>query len=189
MGLFIERSDQDVIILKIPLVQLVPVEEAALKFLWLFFCTAGRPITRPSDGRWRAVCSYALAQVRCWRGWERTSLSSWCLALRRRRMGAGPQEMWRARSLAACCNEKFEAGQLVQVSLDWPARLENQIALKLVAEGRIVRNAGGQTAITIEKYEFRTRRTPQKTAAASHESVNQMNNRPAETGKTMGIRG
>jgi DNA-binding NarL/FixJ family response regulator len=57
-------------------------------------------------------------------------------------------------------NEKFEAGQLVQVSLDWPARLENQILLKLVAEGRIVRNANGQTAMTIEKYEFRTRRIP-----------------------------
>jgi DNA-binding response OmpR family regulator len=57
-------------------------------------------------------------------------------------------------------NEKFEMGQLVQVSLDWPARLENQVPLKLVAEGRIVRNAEGQTAMTIDKYEFRTRRVP-----------------------------
>ena len=55
-------------------------------------------------------------------------------------------------------NENFVIGQLVQVSLDWPAKLENQIPLKLVAEGRIVRNSGGQTAMTIEKYEFRTRR-------------------------------
>jgi CheY-like chemotaxis protein len=55
-------------------------------------------------------------------------------------------------------NEKFHAGQLVQVSLDWPARLEKQIPLKLVAEGRIVRNSNGQTAMTIDKYEFRTRR-------------------------------
>ena len=57
-------------------------------------------------------------------------------------------------------NEKFEMGQLLQVSLDWPARLENQVPLKLVAEGRIVRNANGQTAMTIDKYEFRTRRVP-----------------------------
>jgi len=55
-------------------------------------------------------------------------------------------------------NENFQAGQLVQVSLDWPARLENSIPLKLVAEGRIVRNSNGQTAMTIDKYEFRTRR-------------------------------
>ncbi len=54
--------------------------------------------------------------------------------------------------------ENFQIGQLVQVSLDWPAKLENQIPLKLVAEGRVVRNSNGQTAMTIEKYEFRTRR-------------------------------
>jgi hypothetical protein len=51
---------------------------------------------------------------------------------------------------------------LLQVSLDWPARLENQVQLKLVAEGRIVRNANGQTAMTIDKYEFRTRRAAAK---------------------------
>lgn len=61
-------------------------------------------------------------------------------------------------------NERFEAGQLVQVSLDWPARLENQIPLKLVAEGRVVRNSNGQTAMTIDKYEFRTRRVPRAPA-------------------------
>ena len=62
--------------------------------------------------------------------------------------------------------EALEPGQLVQVSVDWPARLENQIPLKLVAEGRIVRNLEGMAAMTIEKYEFRTRRTPSNTGAA-----------------------
>ena len=64
-------------------------------------------------------------------------------------------------------DEALEPGQLIQVSVDWPARLENQIPLKLVAEGRIVRNIKGVAAMTIEKYEFRTRRTPPaaKTAA------------------------
>jgi len=57
-------------------------------------------------------------------------------------------------------DEALEPGQLLQVSVDWPARLENQIPLKLVAEGRIVRNIKGIAAMTIEKYEFRTRRTP-----------------------------
>jgi CheY-like chemotaxis protein len=69
-------------------------------------------------------------------------------------------------------NEALEPGQLIQVSVDWPARLENQIPLKLVAEGRIVRNVKGVAAMTIEKYEFRTRRTPapantQKPAASA----------------------
>lgn len=60
-------------------------------------------------------------------------------------------------------DEALEPGQLIQVSVDWPARLENQIPLKLVAEGRIVRNIKGLAAMTIEKYEFRTRRTPART--------------------------
>jgi DNA-binding NarL/FixJ family response regulator len=69
-------------------------------------------------------------------------------------------------------DEALEPGQLIQVSVDWPARLENQIPLKLVAEGRIVRNVKGVAAMTIEKYEFRTRRTPapsniQKPAASA----------------------
>jgi CheY-like chemotaxis protein len=55
-------------------------------------------------------------------------------------------------------NEQFKEGQLLQVSLDWPARLENQVQLKLVAQGRVVRNSNGQTAMTIDRYEFRTRR-------------------------------
>src|SRR6185312_14619182 len=61
-------------------------------------------------------------------------------------------------------NEALEPGQLIQVSVDWPARLENQVPLKLVAEGRIVRNVKGVAAMTIEKYEFRTRRAPAQAA-------------------------
>ena len=83
-------------------------------------------------------------------------------------------------------NEKFEAGQLVQVSLDWPARLENQVPLKLVAEGRIVRNNNGQTAMTIDKYEFRTRRVVQKNPPA--DSGNKPTSHPKEAAKSSGIR-
>jgi DNA-binding NarL/FixJ family response regulator len=72
-----------------------------------------------------------------------------------------------SKGLLFTSTDKFEAGQLVQVSLEWPALLENQIPLKLVAEGRIVRNAHGQTAMTIDKYEFRTRRTPRGAAPAT----------------------
>jgi FixJ family two-component response regulator len=55
-------------------------------------------------------------------------------------------------------SEQFELGQLLQVSLDWPARLGNEVPLKLVAEGRVLRNSQGKTAMSIERYEFRTRR-------------------------------
>ena len=62
-------------------------------------------------------------------------------------------------------DQPLEAGQLLQISVDWPARLENQIPLKLVAEGRVVRNLSGVAAVTIEKYEFRTRRAKPPAAA------------------------
>jgi len=68
-------------------------------------------------------------------------------------------------------DEALEPGQLVQVSVDWPARLENQIPLKLVAEGRIVRNINGVAAMTIEKYEFRTRRSPAQANSPSKPSA------------------
>ncbi len=71
-------------------------------------------------------------------------------------------------------DEALEPGQLVQISVDWPARLENQIPLKLVAEGRIVRNIKGVAAMTIEKYEFRTRRAstqPSAQATAQNKSA------------------
>ena len=55
-------------------------------------------------------------------------------------------------------SEQFELGQLLQVSLDWPARLGNEVPLKLVAEGRVLRNSQGKAAMSIERYEFRTRR-------------------------------
>ncbi|HXE64478.1 MAG TPA: response regulator [Bryobacteraceae bacterium] len=102
-------------------------------------------------------------------------------------------------------SEALEPGQLVQVSVDWPARLENQIPLKLVAEGRIVRNIKGVAAMTIEKYEFRTRRSPaqaagQAKAAASSdgkplnrssEAATEESSRPgtAAGGSTKGVQG
>jgi len=80
-------------------------------------------------------------------------------------------------------DEALEPGQLVQVSLDWPARLENQIPLKLVAEGRIVRNIKGVAAMTIEKYEFRTRRVPSPANAPKPADVKTTTNRPSEAAK------
>ncbi len=99
-----------------------------------------------------------------------------------------------SKGLLFTSNEHFQPGQLVQVSLDWPARLENQIPLKLVAEGRIIRNANGQTAMTIEKYEFRTRRIPKAAGTgetgtstgaqkAPQSTVTTNSNRPTEAAK------
>jgi CheY-like chemotaxis protein len=75
-------------------------------------------------------------------------------------------------------DEALQPGQLLQVSVDWPARLENQVPLKLVAEGRIVRNLNGQAAMRIDKYEFRTRRASR---SSGDSAKNQPSSRPEET--------
>jgi DNA-binding NarL/FixJ family response regulator len=82
-----------------------------------------------------------------------------------------------SKGLLFATEEALQPGQLLQVSVDWPARLENSIALKLVAEGRIVRNLNGQAAMRIDKYEFRTRRTPK----GPGDSVKPATSRPEET--------
>ena len=47
-------------------------------------------------------------------------------------------------------------GKRVELSISWPAQLNNKANLKLVAWGRVVRCEGGCAAIEIQQYEFRT---------------------------------
>lgn len=47
-------------------------------------------------------------------------------------------------------------GRRLEVSISWPAQLNNKCALKLVARGRIVRFEKGVAALEIQQYEFRT---------------------------------
>ena len=47
-------------------------------------------------------------------------------------------------------------GRRLEVTISWPAQLNNTCALKLVARGRIVRVENGKAAIEIQQYEFRT---------------------------------
>jgi hypothetical protein len=47
-------------------------------------------------------------------------------------------------------------GRRLELSISWPAQLNNKCALKLVARGRIVRFEEGRAAMEIQQYEFRT---------------------------------
>ncbi len=82
-----------------------------------------------------------------------------------------------SKGLLFATEEALQPGQLLQVSVDWPARLENQVPLKLVAEGRIVRNLNGLAAMRIDKYEFRTRRA----RSTGEPATNHSSSRPQET--------
>ena len=50
-------------------------------------------------------------------------------------------------------------GRRLELSISWPAQLNNRCALKLVARGRVVRFEAGLAAIEIQQYEFRTQST------------------------------
>jgi hypothetical protein len=52
---------------------------------------------------------------------------------------------------------ELQEGRRLEISVSWPARLDDKCNLKLVAKGRVIRSEQGQTAMSIEKYEFRTR--------------------------------
>ena len=47
-------------------------------------------------------------------------------------------------------------GRRIELSISWPAQLNNKCALKLVARGRVVRFGDGHAAVEIQQYEFRT---------------------------------
>jgi hypothetical protein len=55
-------------------------------------------------------------------------------------------------------------GRRMEVAISWPAQLNNEIPLKLVARGRVVRFEQGRAAMEIQQYEFRT----QSAAAAGN---------------------
>ncbi|MGA2738399.1 MAG: PilZ domain-containing protein [Bryobacteraceae bacterium] len=47
-------------------------------------------------------------------------------------------------------------GAFIELSIAWPALLENRCPLQLIGFGRVLRSAGGSVAATLETYEFRT---------------------------------
>ncbi len=53
-------------------------------------------------------------------------------------------------------SQTLRAGDRIELSVNWPAQLDNKCPLKLVMTGRIVRVEDGCAAITIDHYEFRT---------------------------------
>lgn len=47
-------------------------------------------------------------------------------------------------------------GKRIELSISWPARLDNRCHLRLVARGRIARIVRDEIAVEIDQYEFRT---------------------------------
>ena len=58
-------------------------------------------------------------------------------------------------------------GRRMELSINWPAQLNDKCALKLVARGRVIRFEQGLAAMEIQQYEFRTAHTPAADSAAA----------------------
>jgi hypothetical protein len=48
-------------------------------------------------------------------------------------------------------------GRMVELAVNWPARLGGTCPLQFIATGRVVRSEPDKAAVKIERYEFRTR--------------------------------
>lgn len=53
-------------------------------------------------------------------------------------------------------DHELPVGTRLEVSISWPAQLNEKCLLNLVARGRVTRQDGGNLALQIQQYEFRT---------------------------------
>jgi hypothetical protein len=53
-------------------------------------------------------------------------------------------------------DHELPVGTRLEVSISWPAQLNEKCLLNLVARGRITRQEAGNLALQIQQYEFRT---------------------------------
>jgi hypothetical protein len=63
--------------------------------------------------------------------------------------------------------ERLPLGRMVELSVNWPARLDGTCPLQFVATGRVVRSEPTRAAVRIERYEFKTRGAKQQNPPAA----------------------
>jgi hypothetical protein len=51
----------------------------------------------------------------------------------------------------------LSVGELLEVTVKWPALVDNTCLMKLVINGQVIRSDPNSAAVKIERYEFRTR--------------------------------
>jgi len=70
--------------------------------------------------------------------------------------GSGKTVNLSSNGVAFVTESDLPAGAFIELSIAWPALLENRCPLQLIGFGRILRSESGRVASTIEQYEFRT---------------------------------
>jgi hypothetical protein len=59
--------------------------------------------------------------------------------------------------IAFATADTLPIGGNVEISVDWPAKIDEHCALRLVAVGRVARSGNGRAAVQIYRHEFKTR--------------------------------
>src|SRR5215831_3255264 len=54
-------------------------------------------------------------------------------------------------------DQELRVGDPLELLIDWPAQLDGLVPLQLVTAGCVVRVSGNRAAISIERYQFRTK--------------------------------
>jgi c-di-GMP-binding flagellar brake protein YcgR len=70
--------------------------------------------------------------------------------------GAGRTVNMSSSGILFSTEKDLQPGRQVELSVAWPAQLNNSTPLKLVARGRVVRVEEQRAALEIQHYEFRT---------------------------------
>jgi len=71
-------------------------------------------------------------------------------------VGSGKTLNLSSNGVAFATEHGLRPGAFIELSIAWPALLENRCPLQLIGYGRVLRSANGTTAVTLEQYEFRT---------------------------------
>ncbi|HEX4772482.1 MAG TPA: PilZ domain-containing protein [Bryobacteraceae bacterium] len=64
-------------------------------------------------------------------------------------------------------DHELPLGTRIEVSISWPAQLNEKCLLNLVARGRVTRYLKGQLAVQIQQYEFKTQSRTNTVSAQS----------------------
>ncbi len=68
--------------------------------------------------------------------------------------------------LAFAAEQPSKPGAFVEVSISWPALLDQTCPMRLIVFGRVLRSGGRKTVCSVDKYEFRTQARTVQAAAA-----------------------
>jgi hypothetical protein len=71
--------------------------------------------------------------------------------------GSGKTVNMSSRGVLFTTESGLPKGARVEIAVSWPVQLDDATALKLVAIGVLVRSDQSQAAISIQRYEFKTR--------------------------------